>query len=283
MAVARITSAKAPMMNMAAVVAVVFVAFGSGCFWATTKHEGKLIKKDVRDLDTRLKKQEESVGTKVVELEAVLEKATKLLTRNSADLGAEVDGLERETARLAGLVAEASELTAELKAADERQNKLNGDRFDELEKRLAALEEKINRVPAKSASTLYQEGKAAYDAGNYKEAHDAFQTLVVKYSDNALADDAQYYRGESLYRQKSYQLALGELQKVFEKFPKSSWAPKALFRAGEAATKLKWCTDARAYYGLLRQKYPRSDLVKKAKAADTKLRKYAKNKSRCQS
>jgi len=213
----------------------------------------------------------------------VLAKATKLLTRNSADLGAEVDGLERETTRLTGLVAQASELTAELKAADARERKLNGDRFDELEKRLAALEDKVNRIPAKSAAELYQEGKSAYDAGNYKESYEAFKNLVLKYGDNALADDAQYYRGESLYRQESYQLALGELQKVFEKFPNSTWAPKALYRAGEAATQLKWCTDARAYYGLLRQKYPKSDLAKKAKAADAKLRKYAKNKRRCQS
>lgn len=255
----------------------------SGCFWVTTKHEGKQIKRNVDDIDTRLQKQEQSVGTKVVELEEVLEKATKLLTRNSADLGAEVDGLEREAARLTGLVAQASELTAELKAADIRQRKINGDRFDDLERRLAALEEKVNRIPAKTAAALYQEGKTAFDARNYKEAYEAFKMLVVKYGNDKLADDAQYYRGEALYLGKSYQLSLGEYQKVFEKYPKSTWAPRALFRAGEAATKLKWCTDARAYYGLLRQKYPRDRLVKKAKAADAKLRKNARNKSRCQS
>ncbi len=254
----------------------------TGCFWATTKHEGKVLRKDVEKLDSRLANQEASLGTKVAELETVLAKATKLLGRNSADLGAEVDGLEQENTRLSGLIARASELTTELKAADTLQRKLNGDRFDALEKRLALLEEKVNRVPAKSANDLFQEGKAAFDSGNYTEAREAFKTLVVKYSTHALADDAQYYRGEALYRGKSYQLSLGELQKVFEKYPKSSWAPKALYRAGEGAMALKWCTDARAYFGLLRQKYPRSDLASKAKRKDTELRKNASNKRKCQ-
>lgn len=256
---------------------------GSGCFWVTTKHEGKKLRKSVATLDRRVGAQESALGSKVEELTDVLAKATKLLARNSADLGTEVDDLEQETARLAGLIAQANTLANEVKTAEERQRKLTGDRIDELERRLAALEEKINRVPAKSAAELFQQGKTALDTGDYGAAGDAFKSLVLKFPDNSLADDAQYYRGEAHYRQKSYQLALGELQKVFEKYPQSNWAPKALFRAGEAAIALKWCTDARAYLGLLRQKYPRSSLVSKSRKLDGELRKNAKNARKCQS
>lgn len=255
----------------------------SGCFWVTTKHEGKKLRQDIDQLETRVSSQEATLGSKVSELKEVLAKATKLLARNSADLGADVDALERDNAKLAGMVAKAEETTDSLKATQERDRKIVLDRLTELEKRIAKLEEQVNKTPPKTAMQLYQEGKTAFETGDFPQAREAFKLLVIKYGDNSLADDAQYYRGEALYREKKYQLALGELQKVFEKYPQSGWAPKALYRAGEAAMNLKWCTDARAYLNVLMRKYPKSDLVKKAKSQDRELRKNHKNKRKCKS
>lgn len=256
---------------------------GSGCFWVTTAHEGKQIRKNVTAIDKRVATNEAALGSKVKELKDVLAKATKLLTRNSADLGAEVDSLERDMASLNGLVAQASELATEIKAAQERDRKIVLDRLTELEARLAKLDEKVNKAPVKSASQLYQEGKASFDASNWTEAIETLKVLVIKYPTDTLADDAQFYRGEALYRAKKYQLAIGELQKVFEKFPKSSWTPKALYRAGEAALKLKWCTDARAYFTVLIRKYPRASEASKAKRQDRATKRNLKNKRKCQS
>jgi len=263
--------------------AALLVLLVPGCFWVTTKHEGKEIKKDVKTLETKVQTQEDALGTKVKELETVLEKATKLLARNSADLGADVNTLQLESAKLLGLVNEATELANEVKVTVDNQRKLQSERIDRLEKRLAELEETVNKIPKKSAATLWAEGKAAYDAGNHGQAQTAFKTLVIKFPTDGLADDAQYYRGESHYRAKQYRQALGELQKVFEKYPTSTWAPKALYRAGEAALQLKWCTDARAYFGLLRQKYPKDKLSSKAKSKDREIKRNATNKRKCQS
>ena len=83
--------------------------------------------------------------------------------------------------------------------------------------------------------------------------------------------------------QKDYKSALEEFQAVFDKFPQSALADDSIFRAAESAQKLKWCTDARAYYGLLRQKYPKSDMAGKAKKQGDYLKKNAKKKSICQS
>ena len=213
----------------------------------------------------------------------MLAKATKLLTRNSADLGAEVDSLESDMAKLNGLVAQATEIAEEIKAAQLRDRKIVLDRLTELETKLAELEEKVNKGPTKTASQLFQEGKVAFDTRSYDKASDIFRDLVVKYPTDSLADDAQYYRGEALFRGKKHQLALGELQKVFEKYPESDWAPKALFRAGEAALELKWCTDARAYLTVLMRKYPSSSEAKKAKSEDRTIRRNIKNKRKCQS
>ena len=77
--------------------------------------------------------------------------------------------------------------------------------------------------------------------------------------------------------------AIREFQKVYDKFADSSLADDALFRAGESAENLKNCTEARAYFALIVEKYPKSSLVKKAKDKDAALKAAAKNKAKCTS
>lgn len=245
-----------------------------GCFAFTTKHEGRELRKDVTTLE---KKVDEGLGTKVERLEKVLGEATKLLTRNSADLGAEVSSLGEEQRRLNGLVLEAKRIADSIAPALEKHEV----RLAELEQRLAAIEEKTAAPPPKTAAELYAEGQSASSAGDYARAEAVLRTLVVKYPADPVADDAQMLRGEVWARQKAYDKALPEFQKVYDKYPSSPLADQALWRAGEMAEALKWCTDARAYYGLLRQKYPKSPLVNKAKAKDAAIKKIARDKKKC--
>lgn len=255
----------------------------SGCFWATTKHEGQQIKKNVAKLDDRLKTQEETLGTKVEELKKVLDEATKLLARNSADLGAEVNSLVQENARLTGLVMEGKRYTDEVRKNAMADRKSYEERIDSLETRLAELEKQLNKGPRKSPGELFAEAKGLFDSGSYAKAAERFKSFVVAHGGNAKAPEAQYYRAEAHFKSGDKRRALGEFQKVFEKYPKSSRADDAMYRAGEVAENLKWCTDARAYFGLLRQKYPRSSFAKKAKAKDKTLKRNARNKKKCKS
>lgn len=255
------------------------LSFSSGCFWFTTKHEGKELRKDLDRVDAQLDSQQASVKGKVAELQTVLDKATKLLTRNSADIGAEVDELERDNTKLRGLVMEAKRLTEAVAAAAKEQR----ERLDSLETRLTALETKSAAEPAKSASELLAEGRKHFDAKRYDKARALFKTVVVRHSTSSVAPEAQYYRGEARFRQKDFKSAIGEFQKVFDKYPKSRRADEALYRAGESAESLKWCTDARAYFGVLVKRYPRSSLVKRAKKKLTKLKKNSRNKKVCRS
>jgi tol-pal system protein YbgF len=253
---------------------MLLLAGSSGCFWVTTKHEGKQIKKDVARLDAELKT---SVRKKVVELQEVLDKATKLLTRNSADLGAEVDTLEKENAQMRGLVMEAKRLAESVAKGVQEQR----ERLDSLEKRLTELEQKVASEPRKTPEQMLAEAKTVFDAGNFSRARDMFKIIAIRHSTSAIAPEAQYYRGESHFRGKDYKGAIGEFQKVFEKYPKSRRADEALFRAGESAKALKWCTDARAYFGVLVQRYPKSSLVKRARKELATLKKLSKNRKRC--
>jgi tol-pal system protein YbgF len=256
-----------------------FLATASGGCFVTTKHEGDVLRTDIARIDKRVAAQEDTLGSKVEQLKKVLDEATKLLARNSADVGAEVSALGEEQRRLNGLVQDARRLSDDIKTQADRQDI----RLSELEQRVAALETKTSAPPPKTASELYSEGVAAMSSGDYDRAKAVFRTLVVKYPDDGKADDAQFRRGEANAKQGNLQEALAEFQKVFEKYPSSPLADQALFRAGESAESLKWCTDARAYFGLLRQKFPKSNLVKKAKDKDAKLKKAAKDKNKCQS
>jgi tol-pal system protein YbgF len=239
----------------------------SGCFWFTTKKEGRQLRQDVDKMQSSLPK-----------LQRVLDEATKLLTRNSADLGAEVGSIGEEQKKLTGLVMEASRYAEEVRGASARQEQ----RIADLEKRITELESKAE-ISNKSAPQLWEEGMAALQARQYEQARASFRSLLVKYPGHERADDAQLQRGESYFRERKFQESLGEFQRVFEKYPDSQIADDAAYRAGEAAEELKWCTDARAYYGLLMKKYPRSELARKAKARDAALKKSTDNKKKCQS
>lgn len=250
-----------------AILVALLATSATGCFWVTTKSEGRALRKDVNKIEASLPK-----------LQQVLDQATKLLTRNSADLGNEVTTLGEEQKKLTGLVMEASRYAEEVRDESKRQEQ----RIADLEKRIAELEGKAE-LSNKSAPQLWDEGMAAMQARNYEQARASFRSLLAKHPTHDKADDAQLQRGETYFRERKYQESLGEFQRVFEKYPDSSLADDAAFRAGEAAEELKWCTDARAYFGLLVKKWPRSDLARKAKSRDAALKKSAGNKKKCQS
>ena len=266
--------------KLGTIVVIAFALHSTACFWVTTKHEGKTLRSDVNRIDKVVKTQEAALGTSVGKLKQTLEEASKLLARNSADLGAQFDELEQESARLTGLVMEAKRYTDEVYSQSQRFEK----RIEDLEARLAELEGRtVAPTQVKTPEALYDEGMQAYKANKYDKAREIFRKLVIKYPGHDRADDAQYKRGEAYFVQADYKSSVQEYQAVFDKFKSSPLADDALFRAGEAAEKLKWCTDARAYFGLLRQRYPKSSMVNKAKKRDSTLKKNAKNRKFCQS
>ena len=273
-----------------AAIAGFLAATSAGCFWVTTKSEGKKLRTEVDDLGTRLSKKEENLDDKIKRLQDVLDEATKLLTRNSADLGAEMESLRSSYREMTGLVTEANRYANEvrqeiaaLKEFHEAQSEQLEERLAQIEKRLAAVEKAASDPTPESAADLFAVGTAAYDNGEFPKARDMFQKLVTKYPGHTKAASAQYYRGESYYAEKDFDAAIGEYQIVFDKYDDSSLADDAMYRAGEAAVELKRCAEARAYFGLLRKKFPKSPLAKKALDQDTIIKKNLDKKAKCSS
>ena len=95
-------------VGLAAVVLFGAVVGTAGC---TTSSEGEAMAKDIADLKSRLDaidKRDAQYKEQVVRLKKVLDEATALLTRNSADVGAKAAKNESDIAVLNGRVEELS-------------------------------------------------------------------------------------------------------------------------------------------------------------------------------
>ena len=252
----------------------------SGCFWATTKSEGQAMKKDIDGLQSKVAEKEKVLDVQIAELKKVLDDATRILKRNSADLGADVDKLRDDVRTATGLV---TAINNEITLLREQVTK-GAEKIAAIDGRLAALEARApNPANPGTPEEIWTLGKTAFEAQRWAEAHDLFKKLVVQFPTHVRAPDAQYFRAESLIKKGDVDSAIGEYQKLVDKYPDSQLADDALFRAGEAAYSIKNCTEARAYFGLLRQKFSKSTLTRQAEAKDKEIRGVLKNKAKCSS
>jgi tol-pal system protein YbgF len=254
----------------------------SGCFWATTKSEGDAMRHDIKSLDGRLSTKEQALDGQIGELKKVIDDATKILKRNSADIGADVDQLRNDLRTANGLTTAVNNAINELKTAYEIQRKETNQRLDGLEQRLAQIES--GKPSAQSSpDDLWKLGTTAFEAGRYNDAIDIYKRLVQTFPTHERADDAQYFRGQAYTNMKQWDEAIAAYQRLFEKYPDSTLADDGLYFAALAAQNLKNCAEARTYLGLIKQKFPKSNVLKQADDLDKQLKKDAKAKDKCSS
>lgn len=253
-----------------------------GCFWATTKSEGEALRKDVTTLQDQMSSKQKELDDQIAQLQKVLDESSKLLKRNSADLGADVDTLRNEVRTANGLVAAMNNTANELKIAFEAYRKSNDARLDQVEQRLAQIE---SGKPTASSSPddLWKLGTQAFEVARYNDAIDIFKRLASTYPTHERADDALYFRGQAHTNLKEWEKAIGVYQILLDKFPSSPLTDDGLYFAALAAKELKACTEARTYLGIIKSKYGKSNVAKQAADLDTQIRKVMKNKSQCSS
>jgi tol-pal system protein YbgF len=254
----------------------------SGCFWVTTKSEGESLRHDVSAIQGRLDEKQKQLDDQIAQLKSATDDATKILKRNNADIGADVDQLRADIRTANGLVTAIHNDIADLHAAFDKYKKDNDARMESLETRVAQIE---SGKPSANSSPddLWRLGSQAFEAARYNDAIDIFKRLVQTYPTHAKAPDAQYFRGQSYTKMEEWDHAIGAYQQLVEKYPESSLADDGLYFAALAAQELKNCTEARTYLGLIRSKYPKSNVLKQSEQLDAQIRRELKNKSKCSS
>ncbi|MBX3154553.1 MAG: tetratricopeptide repeat protein [Deltaproteobacteria bacterium] len=262
--------------------AMLLATTASGCFWATTKSEGESMRKDIKSLDDRVATKEKTLDEQIAQLQKVLDDATKVLKRNSADLGADVDALRNDVRAAVGSAQQVKTTLEELRAANDAAKKANDVRLDAIEQRLAQLESGKPAAGA-SADDLWRLGTTAFEAGRYNDAIEIYKRLTQTFPTHDKADDAVYFRGQSYVKLKDWEKAIGVFQTLLDKYPEGSLTDDGLYFAALAAQNLKQCSEARTYLNLIRTKYPKSNVLKEANDLDAALKKEAKNKAKCAS
>lgn len=248
----------------------------SGCL---TTSAGEEIRTTARAQEERIASLEagsvqnrEELDAKVRELEDVIERATQVVTRNSADAGAQVEAMKEQLARLEGVV---EEMRHKLDAFTAEQAQYKAD----LEGRLATGAVKPGVKPVIDPASIppdadghYKAGQAAYQANEHEKARALFREFLVRYPSDAKAGNAQYWIGASYLQENKPAAALGELRKVISDHAKSTAVNVALFGMADAFFRLKACPDAANAADALIKRKPDKALMDRIKklAADIK-------------
>lgn len=207
--------------------------------------------------------EQDPVVQKLSELDGRLLRLERVLSNQSLlDLSQRLEAAQAEARTLRGQI---EELQFRSQGAGEQQREL----YDDLSKRLAALESSSSQAPAQQASAAgglpvpggddranYQ---AAFDLlrdGKYPEAAEGFRQMLVRFPSSSMADNAQYWLGESYYVQRNFNDALRAFRVVVDRYPESRKLPDALLKIGYCDYELQNWKEARSALSQVAQQFP---------------------------
>lgn len=249
-----------------------------------TSTEGDKMRADINSLRVRLDeidKRDKEYKEQVVRLRKVLDEATALLTRNSADVGAKVAKSEQDIASIQGRIEElAHNVDVEIRQTGEAQSKL--------ETRLTALEQTQTKIVDRVApemptdkDQLWTQAGQRLASGQRDDGRRFYRVFIQRFPQDPRAPQAYLAIGMSFVQESKYANAAAEFQKVLQNYPSSPEVPEAMWQLSLSFVQLHFCSDARALLSDLVKRYPKS-----ARAADARgeLRSIAKlPKSSCTS
>jgi tol-pal system protein YbgF len=205
------------------------------------------------------------------------------IRKNFADMNNDFDRVKSD---LLAATSRMDEARVEMQRITSRQNELersvqemrgNAARIKELERRMAAQEEKLGKpgadAPAagetgpawKSPEEMYEYAVGQIKGGNPRKGRETLTAFVAKYPDHKLVPNALYWKGEAFYAEKDYESAILAFQDVVDRYPSGDKAPDAMYKQGLAFLSLNDKKNARVLLELVSSKYPRSKAAELAK------------------
>ncbi len=203
--------------------------------------------------------------TKVVQLEEVLERATKVVTRASADTGAQVETLQNQLMALEGQLAE-------LRNEVQRQQAQLREQQTAMDRQLKKLARHVgvditfdeSQIPA-DADAHWTAAQQAYDQRAWARARALYRAFAERHGQDSRVDDALYRVGMTYLQEDRPATALGELRRVIGEHPQGDAADDALLGMADAFYRLHACTDARTALEALIRAHPSSPLIAEAR------------------
>ena len=155
-----------------------------------------------------------------------------------ADLGARLDALENEVARLVGRL-EVAEHRAK-QALDEAR----------AARREAASDGAASVAPSQEAPAVertevdsaeldtYRNARAAWSEGRHDACIDQFLNFLQTYPSSSYAENASYWMADCYFKRGDFKTAVLRFDDVVARYPDGTRAPDALYRQGEALLRL---------------------------------------------
>jgi len=256
----------------------------SGCFAFMTKEEGRELKLQIDELkkssaqnNAELTKQLEQ---QLAKLKQLVDEATKVVTRNSADVGQTVQTLQRDVGVLQGKV---DDLTHTTEAVTKQFSEFRAKSDTQLEKLGNAMTTSKTPPTPESPDAHFAEAERRMQAAQWADSRRLFEAFKDRYPNDARAGKAQFNIGETYFAEKKWANAIGAYTKVVDNFPKSDSVPDAMFKNGKAFKELKYCSDAKIYFQELLKRYPKTSWKTDAADEIKQITKDLKNKAACES
>jgi len=238
----------------------------SGCLMTTD--QGDKLRDDISRLSKRMEAIETSTNDQMARLRKLLDEATGLLERNSADLGTKVAHNESDIAALAGKLEEAKHLVEELQKTAQEQQKII---------------ERVAPTMPEDKEALWKESQNRLAGGMREDARRFLRSFIQRFPSDPRASQAQLQVGQSFAQEFKHGLAVAEYLAVMSRFSRSPEVPEAMWYLGESYVAMKYCTDAKAIFQDLSKRYPKSPRAAQVKERLREIQKIARNKDLCTS
>jgi len=232
------------------------VLSGPGCI--------KQMQTDIAENQKRLDSLEDDLEAKRKELEEALAEASRVLRRNSADQGLQIEEIQQ---RLAVMEGQFAEIRMEQAGAAEAQSQ----RSLEIQRRLSEVARAAGMDVPLESSEIPEDKSAHWDAlqKSYRVNKHSYtralaRAYVARYPKDKQADNAQYMIGSSYLQQGQAAAALGEFQKVLSTYRTGDAIDETLYDMSQAFLKVRTCDDAGAALRALLKNHPKSPLRKQA-------------------
>ncbi|HXJ19692.1 MAG TPA: tetratricopeptide repeat protein [Polyangia bacterium] len=230
----------------------------AGC---VTTSEGDKMQADISALRVRLDeidRRDKEYKEQVIRLKKVLDEATALLTRNSADVGAKVSKSEQDIAALQGRMEELAHNV-------DQQTRQDADAQNRLDTRLAALEQTQNKIVDRVApempndkDQLWAQAGQRLASGQRDDGRRFYRVFIQRFPQDPRAPQAYVAIGMSFVQEGKYANAAAEFQKVLNVYPSSPEVPEAMWQLALSFVQLHFCTDARALLSDIVKRFPKS-------------------------
>ena len=251
----------------------------AGC---VTSGQGEKMSSDIAQLRQRLDTMEvrdRDINQKVVQLRSVLDEATALLGRNSADLGARVAKNETDIAAMTGKVEEAKYLVGEL----QKQVNATSSTLGTLQQNQQRIVDRVAPTMPEDKEALWKEAQRRLAEGQRDDARRFLRSFIQRFPDDPRAPQGLLQVGNSFVQELKHSNAVAEYSNLIQRFPRSPEVPEAMWQLAESFVVLKFCGDAKAMYQDLAKRYPKSPRAPQTKERLHNLQKIAHDKNLCTS